>query len=85
MSHRRVPVVRGGQGRDVEVSFDGQYTPMQWDHSDLRVKDLDRYRPSEQRERWEAHKDTVCDLVLPPTTTTACATAICPIKAGPWV
>lgn len=60
----RVPVFRGGQGRPVEVLPTDTYSPMSWDATQQRVKDLLAYRPKSKRENWSTHAEIVRDLVL---------------------
>lgn len=60
----RVPVYRGGQGRPVAMTPSQTYTPMTWDETEPRVKDLLAYRPKKHKEQWLEHAEVVRDLVL---------------------
>lgn len=64
MSRARMPVVRSGQTRPVEVPAGEAYAVLDWDPNDTRVQALGRYRPKYGPDRWDAHRQVVCDLVL---------------------
>lgn len=48
----------------VSVPIGQRYTPLAWDPRDERVAALARFRPKRAVERFDAHREVICDLVL---------------------
>jgi hypothetical protein len=59
MSRQKIAIVRGGV-----VDPGALYSPLSWDATDTRVRNVRAYRPNYRPGAWAGHQATVIDLVL---------------------